>query len=68
LEEYLSVSLPVRYEVPQGSVLGPLLFILYTNDIPQLTQGKTIMYPDVTSVLNIRQDMNSEKQPQKIHP
>jgi hypothetical protein len=53
MKEYLSSSLPVRYGVPQGLVLGPLLFILYINYIPHLTQGRSIMYADDTSILNI---------------
>jgi hypothetical protein len=56
--EYLSGSLPIRYGVPKGSVLGPLLFILYINDIPHLTKGRSIMYADDTSILNVGQDMN----------
>jgi hypothetical protein len=54
----LSGSLPVRYGLPQGSVLGPLLFILYINDIPHLTKGRSIMYSDGTSMLYVGQDLN----------
>jgi hypothetical protein len=58
IKEYLSSSLPVRYGVPQGSVLSQLLFILYINDIPHLTQDRSILYADDTSILNVGQDMN----------
>jgi hypothetical protein len=61
LKEYLSSSLPVRYGVPQGPVLGPLLSILYAKDVPHLTQGRTIMYADDTLILNIGQDINLTK-------
>ncbi|PNF31582.1 hypothetical protein B7P43_G00791 [Cryptotermes secundus] len=58
IKEYLSSSLPVKFGVPQGSVLGPLLFILYINDFPHLTQGRSIMYADDTSILNMGQNIN----------
>jgi hypothetical protein len=66
LKEYLSSSLLIRYGVPQGSALGPLLFTLYVNNVLHLTQGTTIMSADDTSILNIGQDINElQKIPQK---
>ncbi len=61
----MSSALQVHYGVPQGSVLGPILFIIYVNDLSGVIKDWfLIKYADDTQYL---QSGTIDSLPQIIH-
>ena len=80
---YLSDYQQVLFGIPQGSVLGALLFVIYINDMPQNIESEIHLFADDTEfyreikdyndAVAIQNDLNSlntwsEKWLLKFHP
>ena len=54
--EYSSLK-DINAGVPQGSILGPILYLIYTSDLPELENIKVATFADDTSLMATGRDI-----------
>ena len=57
INECISKKLPIKKGVPQGSILGPLLFLIHINDLPDCSNMLSILFADDTNLAYSDKDL-----------
>ena len=63
LNGYKSEWSEVRSGIPQGSVLGPILFLIYINDLPDVVNNIIKLFADDTKIYSV---MDNPRSPESI--
>ena len=53
LNGYKSGHKEVTSGIPQGSMLGPLLFVIFINDLPDQVNSEIFLFADDTKIFRI---------------
>ena len=60
MENACSDKASITCGVPQGSILGPLLFLIYINNIPQAVDSQLLLYANDTCLVFQHRDIKKQ--------